>query len=68
MHDTNANLVKELCVPSYADDCAIQEVLMKVFNAQVQDQIDSVAVEGQANREKRLVEDQALMAKSSDSD
>ena len=46
VHDTNANLVKELRVPSNASDNAIQEALMKSFSAHVQDQSESVAVEG----------------------
>ena len=68
VHDANANLVRELRVPSDADDSAIQEALMKLFNAQVQKQIKaqsetvSDAVEGQASRAKRSVEDQALKA------
>ena len=33
VHDANADLVKELCVPSNAKDSAIQEALMKLFNA-----------------------------------
>ena len=68
VHDANADLVRELRVPSDADDSAIQEALMKLFNAQVQEQIKSQsetvsdAVEGQASRAKRSVEDQALKA------
>ena len=66
VHDANADLVKELRVPSDADDSAIQEALMRLFNAQVQEQVrdqsESVAVEGQANTAKRSVEDQALKA------
>ena len=46
VHDKNANLVKALHVPSEADDSAIQEALMQIFNAQVQDQSESVIVEG----------------------
>ena len=50
VHDANADLVRELRVPSDADDEAIQEALMRLFNAQVQaqdnDQTVSVAVEG----------------------
>ena len=65
VHDANADLVRELRVPSDADDTAIQEALMKLFNAQVRDQSESVAVEGQAVRAQRSVEDQALKAKSS---
>ena len=73
VHDANADLVKELRVPSDADDKAIQDALRKLFNAQVQEQIraqsDTVsdAVEGQASRAKRSVEDQALKAQSSES-
>ena len=73
MHDANADLVKELRVPSDADDNAIQDALRKLFNAQVQEQIRaqsetvSDAVEGQASRAKRSVEDQALKAQSSES-
>ena len=65
VHDANADLVRELRVPSDADDTAIQEALMKLFNAQVRDQSKSVAVEGQAIRAQRSVEDQAVKAKSS---
>ena len=70
MHDANADLVKELRVPSDADDVAIQEVLMKLFNAQTRDQTESVAVEGQASRAKRSVTDpdQALKAQISVTD
>ena len=73
VHDANADLVKELRVPSDADDSAIQEALRKLFNAQVQEQIRaqseavSDAVEDQASRAKRSVEDQALKAQSSES-
>ena len=73
VHDANADLVKELRVPSDADDNAIQDALRKLFNAQVQEQIKaqtetvSDAVEGQASRAKRLVEDQALKAQSLES-
>ena len=66
VHDANANLVRELRVPSDADDSAIQKALMRLFNAQVQehvrDQSESNAVEGQASKAKRSVEDQALEA------
>ena len=72
VHDANTNLVRELRAPSDADDSAIQEALMRLFNAQVQEQVrdqtESVAVEGQASRAKRSVEDQALKAQSSVSD
>ena len=68
VHDTNVNLVKELRVPSDADDVAIQEARMKLFNDQVRDQIESVAVEGQASRAKRSIEDQVLKALDSVSD
>ena len=68
VHDANADLVRELRVPSNADDSAIQEALMRLFNAQVQEQVrdqsESGAVEGQANRAKRSDEDQALKAQS----
>ena len=68
MHDANTDLVKELRVPSHADDMAIQEALMKLFNAQVRDQSETIAKEGQAVRAQRSVSesDQALKAKSSD--
>ena len=50
-------LVRELRVPFDADDSAIQEALMRLFNAQVQEQVrdlsESDAVEGQASRAKR---------------
>ena len=38
-------------VPLDADDVAIQEALIKLFNAQVKDQTESVVVEGQASRQ-----------------
>ena len=68
MHDANADLVKELRVPLDADDMAIQEALMKLFNAQVRDQSETVLVEGQAVRAERAVtdSDQALKASVSD--
>ena len=67
MHDANADLVRELRVPSDADDSAIQEALMRLFNAQVQDQSETVSVEGQAVRAvKRSDSDQALKASVSD--
>ena len=53
VHDANADLVRELRVPSDADDSAIQEALMKLFNAQVRDQSETMSVEGQAVRAKR---------------
>ena len=66
VHDANADLVRELRVPSDADDSAIQEALMKLFNAQVQEQVRdqtvSDAVEGQAVRAQSSVSDQALKA------
>ena len=55
VHDANADLVKELRVPSDADDIGIQEALMKLFNAQVRDQSETVAEEGQAIRAQRSV-------------
>ena len=64
VHDANADLVRELRVPSDADDSAIQEALMRLFNAQVRDQSETVSVEGQAIRAKRS--DQALKASVSD--
>ena len=57
VHKAQVDLTKELHVPSDADDVAIQEALMKLFNAHVQDQIESIGVEGQASRAKRSVED-----------
>ena len=47
---------------------AIQEALMKLFNAQFRDQSETVSVEGQAIRAKRSVSDsdQALKASVSD--
>ena len=62
VHDANANLVRELRVPSDADDQAIQEALIKLFNAQAQDQSETVAEEGQAIRAKST--DQALKAQT----
>ena len=64
VHDVNADLVKELRVPSDADDAAIQEALMRLFNAQVRDQSEIVAEEGHAIRAQSS--DQALMALVSD--
>ena len=70
VHDVNADLVKVLRVPSDANDVAIQEALMKLFNAHTRDQIESVAVEGQVSRAKRSVTDpdQALKAQKSVTD
>ena len=71
VNDANADLVNELRVPSDADDEAIQEALLRLFNAQVREQVRdqsvSVAEEGQAVRAQRLVlgSAQALKAKSS---
>ena len=64
VHDANAYLVRELRVPSDADDQAIQEALIKLFNAQFQDQKQSETVvkEGQAIRAKST--DQALKAQT----
>ena len=68
VHNANADLVRELRVPSDADDSTIQEALMKLFSAQVQVQSETVSVEGQAVRAKRSVSgsDQALKAQISD--
>ena len=68
VHDANADLVRELRVPSDADDSAIQEALMKLFNDQVRDQTKSIVIEGQANRAKRSVDDQVLKESDSVSD
>ena len=69
MHDANADLVRELRVPSDTDDSAIQEALMRLFNAQVRDQVRdqtvSDAVEGQTVRAQSSVSDQALKASDS---
>ena len=54
-----------LRAPFDADDSASQEALIKLFDAQVQDRTESFVAEGQASREKRSVEDQALKASSS---
>ena len=62
MHDANADLVKELRVPSDADDNAIQDALRKLFNAQVREQIRA-----QSETVADAVEDQALKAQSSES-
>ena len=70
MHDANAHLVRELRVPSDADDIAIQEALKRLFNAQVQEQVrdQTVSFEGKAVRAKRSAtySDQALKAQISD--
>ena len=70
IHDANADLVKVMCVLSDADDVAIQEALMELFNAQTRDQAESVAVEDQALKAKRSVtnSDQAIKASDSVSD
>ena len=68
VHDANADLVRELRVPADADDNAIQDALMKLFNAQVRDQTESVAVENQAIKAKSLDSDQVLKASDSISD
>ena len=69
VHDANADLVRELRVPSDADDSTIQDVLMKLFNAQGQDQVrdqtKSVVVEGQALKAQILDTYQALKASDS---
>ena len=62
IHDANADLVKELRVPSDADDNAIQDALRKLFNAQTRDQTDTVAVEDQAIRAQSSELVQALKA------
>ena len=69
VYDANVDLVKELHVPLDADDSAIQVALMKLFSAQVQEQLETVSVEGQASKAKRSVSDldQALKASVSDS-
>ena len=53
VHDANADLVRELRVPPNADDEAIQEALLRLFNVQVQAQSVSDSDEGQAVRAKR---------------
>ena len=70
VHETNADLVRELHVPSDANDRAIQEALMKLFSAQVQKQTEAVSIEGQAVRAKRSISesDQALKAQITDQD
>ena len=67
VHDANVDLVKELRVPSDANDIAIQKALMRLFNAQVRDQSETVAEEDQAVKTQRSVSksDQAPKAKSS---
>ena len=54
VHDANTDLVNELDVPSGADHSATHEALVKLFNAQVRNQTESAAVEGQASREKEI--------------
>ena len=68
VHDTNANFMKELCITSDADESAIQDALMRLFNVQTKDQTELIAVKGQVSRAKISVDDQALKAKSSDLD
>ena len=65
VHDANVDLVNELRVPSDTDGGATQEALMKLFNAQVQDQIESVAVEGQVSGAKRSDSDTDQVLKAS---
>ena len=69
VNDANANLVRELRVLSDTNDSAIQEALMKLFNAQVQgqvrDQTVTNAVEGQVFKAQSSVLDQALKASDS---
>ena len=64
VHDANANLVRELRVPSDADDSAIQEALKRLFNAQVRDQSETESVEGQTL--KAQISYQAFKASVSD--
>ena len=59
VNDVNADLVNELRVPSDADDEAIKEALLRLFNAQVREQVRDQAVSD-------AVEDQAIRAQSSD--
>ena len=72
VNDANTDLVNELRIPSDADDEAIQEALLRLFNAQVREQVRdqsvSVVEEGQAIRAQRSISesDQALKAKISD--
>ena len=68
VYNANADLVKELRIPSDAGDTAIQEALMRLFNAQVRDQSETVAEEDHAVRAQRSISesDQALKAKSLD--
>ena len=79
VHDANADLVRELRVPSDADDSAIQEALIKLFRAQGQKQAETMSNEGQAIRArgsgstsdqalKAQISDQALKASVSDTD
>ena len=68
VHDANADLVEELRVPSNANDTAIQDALMKLFNAQSRGQDQSVAIQSQASRAPRSDQrvDQALKASETD--
>ena len=67
VHNANADLVRELRVPSDADDIAIQEALKRLFNSQVQEQVKdqtaSDAVDGQTL--KASVSDQISSVQSS---
>ena len=47
VHDANVDLVRELHVPSDAHDSAIQEALMKLFNAQTRDQSEQLQMKAQ---------------------
>ena len=58
VNDANADLVNELRIPSDADDEAIQEALLRLFNAQVKEQVRDQAVSD-------TVADQAIRAQRS---
>ena len=58
--------MRELRVPSDADDTAIQGTLMKLSSAQVRDQLGTVVVEGQALKAQSSDPEQALKATVSD--
>ena len=60
MNDANADLVNELRIPPDANDETIQEALLRLFNAQVREQVRdqsvSVAEEGQVLRSRQAVQ------------
>ena len=70
VHDANADLVAKLRIPADADNDAIQEALLKLFNAQDRETKSvqqSIQIRARAQSETDVFEDQALKASSSNS-